>query len=156
VNLTSSDLELVRANSDQTVGMRFNAVGIPQGAVVANAYIQFQVDEMTTEVTSLTIQAEAIDDAPTFSRRPRGNISSRDRTTASVPWSPAGWPTVGEAGPDQQTPSIATVIEEIVKRPGWSAGNSLVIIITGTGQRIAESYNGIPNAAPLLHVEYVP
>jgi hypothetical protein len=30
----------------------------------------------------------------------------------------------------------------------------LVIIITGTGERVAESYNGDPNGAPLLHVEY--
>jgi hypothetical protein len=33
-------------------------------------------------------------------------------------------------------------------------GNSLVIIITGTGERSAESYDGRPSGAPLLHVEY--
>jgi hypothetical protein len=30
----------------------------------------------------------------------------------------------------------------------------LVIIVTGTGERTAESYDGNPSAAPLLHVEY--
>jgi hypothetical protein len=83
-----------------------------------------------------------------------GNISSRIRTATSVSWSPVDWTTVGEAGPDQRTPNIASVIQEIVNRSGWSNGNSLVIIITGTGERVAESYNGDQAGAPLLHVEY--
>jgi len=29
-----------------------------------------------------------------------------------------------------------------------------VIIITGTGKRVAESYNGDAPGAPLLHIEY--
>jgi hypothetical protein len=61
---------------------------------------------------------------------------------------------VGEVGPDQQTPDIAPIIQEIVNRPGWSSGNSLVIIVSGTGERVAESYRGDPAGAPLLHVEY--
>jgi hypothetical protein len=61
---------------------------------------------------------------------------------------------VGEAGLDQRTPDIASVIQEIVSRPGWTSGNSLVVIITGTGERVAESYDGVAAAAPLLHVEY--
>jgi hypothetical protein len=32
--------------------------------------------------------------------------------------------------------------------------DSLVIIVTGSGERVAESYNGDPDGAPLLHVEY--
>ncbi len=63
---------------------------------------------------------------------------------------------MGEAGPDQQTPDIASVIQEIVDRGGWNSGNSLVIIITGTGTRTAEAYDGDQAGAPLLHVEYVP
>ena len=61
---------------------------------------------------------------------------------------------VGQAGSDQQTPDLAPVIQEIVNRPGWASGNSLAIIITGTGHRTADSYNGDPGGAPLLHVEY--
>ena len=30
------------------------------------------------------------------------------------------------------------------------------LIISGTGQRVAESYNGLPTAAPLLHIEAGP
>ncbi len=152
--LTSSDLELVFDRSDQTVGMRFNGVIIPQGAAITNAYIQFQVDETNSGATSLIIQGQDIADAPTFTSA-KWNISSRARTTAFVSWEPVPWTTTGQAGPDQQTPNITSVIQEIVNRQDWSSGNSMVIIITGTGERTAEAYNGDSAGAPLLHVEYV-
>ncbi len=150
--LTSTDLELVYDSGNQTVGMRFNGVNIPQGAAITNAYIQFQAEESHSGTTSLTIQGQNIDNAPTFSSS-SGNISSRARTTAFVLWDPVSW-TTGQAGPAQQSPDIASVIQQIVSRSDWSNGNSLVIIITGTGERSAESYNGRPSGAPLLHVEY--
>lgn len=155
VNLTSSDLELIRESTNQTVGMRFNGVNIPAGSLIASAYIQFQVDEVATEITLLTIQAQAIDTAPTFTTT-SNSISTRARTVASVAWSPPPWNTVGQAGADQRTPNIASAIEEVVDRPGWVSGNSLVIVVTGTGKRVAESYNGAPAGAPLLHVELGP
>jgi hypothetical protein len=153
MRLSSSDLELVYDGGDQTVGMRFNAVTIPRGATITNAAIQFQADEIHSVTTSLTLHGQATDNAATFAGG-TGNISSRATTTASVPWSPAHWTVKGEAGPAQLTPDIAGIIQEIVNRPGWSSGNSLVIIITGTGERAAEAYDGVPAAAPLLHVEY--
>jgi hypothetical protein len=153
VSLGSSDLELVNSGSDQTVGMRFNGVTIPQGATITNATIQFQTDEVTTEATSLTIEGEAADHAATFAST-NGNISTRNRTANSVAWSPAPWTTVGQAGPDQETPNIASVVQEIVNRSGWSSGNSVAIIVTGTGKRTAEAFDGIPSGAPLLHVDY--
>jgi hypothetical protein len=154
VSLSSSDLELVYdSGGDQTVGMRFNRVSIPPGAAISKAYVQFQVDETHSGPISLTIQAEDVDDALTFTSA-SGNIASRPRTSAAASWSPNPWMTIGEAGLDQQMPDIASVIREIIDRPGWANDNSLAIIITGTGERGAESYDGDPAGAPLLHVEY--
>ena len=153
VYLTSTDLELVYDVSNQTVGLRFNGLTIPKDAVINVAYIQFQADEAHLEFTSLTLWGEAQDNPGTFLST-IGNISSRLRTTASVGWSPAAWTVIGQAGLDQRTPNISAVIQEIVNRPGWVVGNSLVIIIGGTGHRTAEAFNGIPAAAPLLHVEW--
>ena len=127
----------------------------PQGTTIASAFIQFQVDEVNSVDTSLTIEGEDSDNAPTFIAS-TSNISSRARTAASLSWTPVPWTIVGEAGPDQQTPDIAPIIQEIVNRPGWSSGNSLVIVFSGIGERVAESYNGDTNGAPLLHVEFVP
>jgi hypothetical protein len=149
----SSDLELIYDTNNQTVGIRFVGVSIPQGATIVNAYLQFQVDEAGSDSTSLTVQGQAIDNAPGFSTA-LWNISSRSRTAAGVSWVPPAWTTVGAAGLDQRTPNLSSVIQEIVSRPGWVSGNSLVTIITGTGKRVAEAYEGSPAGAPLLHVEY--
>ena len=139
--------------ANQVVGMRFNTINIPAGAAILNAYVQFKVDETHSPVTSLTIQGQAADNATTFTTA-TANISSRPRTSAAVNWQPAPWPTQGLAGVAQQTPNIAAVVQEIISRPGWSSGNSLVIIITGTGERVAEAFNGDQAGAPLLHIEY--
>ncbi|MGB5472525.1 MAG: LamG domain-containing protein, partial [Gammaproteobacteria bacterium] len=154
VNLTSSDLELIADGANaQLVGMRFTGVAVPNGATITNAWIQFQVDETNTGATNVNIQGETSDSALQFTTV-NSNISSRGRTTASIPWAPVSWTTVGEAGPDQQTPDISAAIQEIVSRPGWASGNDMVIILTGSGERTAEAYNGDAAGAPLLHIEY--
>ncbi len=154
--LTSSDLELTYDSDDdttQTVGIRFSGIDIPQNATITNAYIQFQVDEASSQAASLTIEGHDIDNAPTFTST-NSNISSRTRTSASISWYPEVWNTVGADGPDQRTSNISAIVQEIVSRPGWSSGNSMAIIITGLGNRVAEAYDGDPSGAPLLHVEY--
>jgi galactose oxidase-like protein/flagellar hook capping protein FlgD/K319-like protein len=153
VDVASSDLELVFDGSLQTVGLRFTGMDIPQGSTITNAWIQFTADEAQTEATTLTIRGHASDNAATFTTA-TSNLSSRPRTNASVVWSPAAW-TVGAAGADQRTPSLTQVIQEIIGRPGW-AGQSLALLMTGTGHRTAESYQGSPTQTALLHVEYTP
>ena len=153
VKLTSGDLELIQDKShQQTAGVRFTGINVLPFSVIQNAYIQFQVDEVSVDPTSLTIQGQASDNATTFTST-SGDVSSRPRTNASIPWNPAPWPTKWAAGPDQQTVNIAPIIQEIVDRPGWSSGNSLVVIFTGTGKRVADSFDGDPNGAPLLHID---
>src|SRR2546427_9062316 len=132
VSLTSSDLELVNDGDNQTVGMRFLGLTIPPGASIKAAYLQFKVDETTSVTTALVIQGQATDTAPTFTTATR-NISLRPKTTAAAPWTPLSWTTLDDAGPAECTPDLSAVLQEIVNRPGWASGNSVVFIITGTG-----------------------
>lgn len=149
----SSDLELVYDEGLQTVGLRFTDVSIPRGATIEHAHIQFQVDEENSGDTSLTITGEARGDAPAFVSKYR-DISSRAKTRASVSWSPAPWTALDQAGPDQCTSDISSVIQEVVDRSDWLSGNALVFIITGDGERTAVSYDWNPGSAPVLHVTY--
>jgi pectate lyase len=136
------------------VGIRFNGVSVPPGAAILEAHIQFQVDETGSGATSLILEGEAVDTAAPFLAA-TGDISARPSTAAYVAWSPVPWLTVGEAGPDQQTPDLSPILQEIVDRPGWSSGNALVVILTGTGKRVAEAFDGDVNGAPLLRVRYL-
>jgi RHS repeat-associated protein len=153
MDLTSTDLELVQESTTQKVGLRFTGVNIPRGATIVSASIQFMVDELNTGTTSLTIQAQAADNAPTFTST-ANNISSRIKTTASVAWTPAAWSTTDQAGPAQRTSNIASVIQEVVNRAGWNPGNAIAIIITGSGKRVATAYETYIYGAPYLHIEY--
>ena len=155
VRLISDDLELGFAQGTQRVGLRFNEVYIPQGAKIVDARIQFQADESDSEPAELEIMGEGVGDAKTFGTRIR-DLSTRLKTFALVSWSPNPWTLVGEAGPDQRTPDISLIIEEIVGRTDWTSGNSLVITITGSGKREAVSFEGDPLAAPMLYIEFEP
>ena len=150
--LGSSDLEMVEDGGLQTVGLRFNGIDIPQGTSISSATVQFTVDESSSGNASLLLHGQLSPTAETFRSTPR-NITARPRTAASVLWSPPAWESMGDASVAQQTPDISPIIQEIVAQPGWVAGNSLVLIISGSGHRVAEAYDGDSDAAPLLHIE---
>lgn len=152
VGRASTQLELVDKGADrQTVGLRFMGVTVPAGATIQRAYVQFQVAQITTAPASLTIEGQAADNPSTFTTA-NFNISSRARTSTSANWVPASWPTVGEHGPDQRTEDLTPVVQELVNRAGWVSGNAMAFIVTGSGTRTAQSFNG--TFAPILHIEY--
>jgi hypothetical protein len=72
---------------------------------------------------------------------------------------PPDWNSTGAAGPDQETDDIRTIIQAIVRRLDWQAGNALAIIISGdtpdkANSRIAEAHDSGAAVAPVLRVEY--
>ncbi len=163
----SSDLELGFEGSSsndpldlQLVGMRFNNITIPNGALIISAYIVFTVDETDTGVCNLTIFGDLSPDNPDEFLNADNELGNRPRTSAEVDWTdiPA-WSTVGEK---KQTPDISSIISEITSQAGWVAGNSLVLLVEpdadlGTlDKRVAESDEGGVAISPLLHVEYMP
>ena len=152
MSLTSSDLELgADGGVNQWVGMRFNNISVPQGASILNAFVEFEVDESGSDPTSVTIQGQASDNVPTFTST-KNNISSRTRTIAQVAWNDIPSWTVLNA--KWQTPNISSIVQEIVNRPGWASGNSIALLVSGTGRRTAESFDGESPAAPKLVIEF--
>ena len=154
VGLTSGDLNLgVDGTVAQTAGMRFTGVTLPPGATITAAWVQFQVDEVSTAAASLTVAGEAADNAGAFTTTAR-SISTRTRTTATVAWTPVSWPTAGARTADQRTPDLTAVIQEIVSRSGWASGNALVLMVTGTGDAGGRVLRRRRARAPVLHIEY--
>jgi len=152
VSLTSSDLELTTDGTKvQTVGLRFTNITVPPGAAITAAWVQFQVDEVSTGATSLRIFGQRDPNPGTFLATSR-NLSSRARTDAFVDWVPPSWPTVDLGGADQRTPGLSAIVQEIVGLSGWASGNALALVITGTGRRTAEAFEG--SGGSTLHVEY--
>ena len=162
---TSSDLELgYEKGADlQSVGIRLLDIQIPQGATITSAWVQFEADDIDNEWhvpdVSVIIEGEMSPNPVTFSGN-TADISSRPVTTASVVWDIPQWTVKQSHGPDEQTPDISAVIEEIVNQPDWAPGNAIVLIFRdnpakpSAGTREAEAFDGSPDGAPLLHIEF--
>jgi hypothetical protein len=60
----------------------------------------------------------------------------------------------GERGPDQRTPQLASLVQEIVDRPDWAAGNAMAFLIAGSGRRIGDSTDKPWGQAPALSVQW--
>lgn len=162
MDVGSSDLELAyedAAQGDpQIIGLRFVGIPIPKGATITQAWVRFQVDETKggTEPVSLIIEGDLSPNAAPFTSDAL-SVSSRSRTAAQVKWSVPNWVAVGDQGPDQTTPNLVPIIQEIVNQDGW-AGGSIVLIFRddptnpSLGIRCAEAGPG--DDAALLHIGY--
>jgi hypothetical protein len=153
VDLKSSDLEMVYDHGIQTVGIRFRNIAIDPGATIVDAYLQFTVDETKSTAGTLTIAGEFSENAATFSTA-AFNISSRPLTAARITWNPETWNSIGAAGNAQRTPNLAAIISETINSGSWSKGNALALIISGSGERVAESFNGEKTKSARLIISY--
>ena len=121
-----------------TAGMRFRDLQIPQGATIDSSYVVVYSHEgkATEDVARITIFADASDNAPTFTLD--SLIDQRAATEAKVLWEVAEeW----EIYQPYQTVDISPVIQEIVSRPGWAAGNAIALVFQGEDQGITEVEN---------------
>ena len=151
VTVSSPDLEMVTDGTAlQTVGIRFTNLAIPQGATITDARIEFYADLSESGTTNLTFYGQKADNATTFTTA-TSNISSRAKTTAFVAWnSVPSWTDNGT----YQTPNLASIVKEIVDRPAWASGNSMAFVVTGSGNRRSESFEGGGGPVPKLIVTY--
>ena len=125
--------------SDRFAGFRF-VLDLPPAAEILEAKIQFT--SSVTTVTDgraaciVTLWAEAADDAAAFSTGSH-DITNRTKTDASVAWplpfsdGADAW-VIGAHGPNQKTPDLAAIVQEVVNRAGWVSGQHLVILVHQT------------------------
>ncbi|MCA9240270.1 MAG: LamG domain-containing protein [Planctomycetales bacterium] len=144
---------LILGHPNSYNGMRFSGVNIPQGATIQSAYLEFTSSHtLSTSPCQATIQGIAQDNPPAFSTS-SNDISSRPTTSAAAPWTLPNT----TAGATLQSPDLTSVIQELVDRPGYAAGNNLALVVTpGTSStyRLVWQYDGQPTSVARLHVTY--
>jgi len=161
VNLQSPDLDLINSSgNNQVVGLRFQGVVVPRHATIKQAFIRFQADEThdaASYPTSLVIRGQKAPNPDTFAAT-NGNISSRttgsNGTSAEVAWTAVpDW----QAGESYNTPDIGPIVQELVDQTDWCGGNAMVFTISGSGRRVAASFESNTQndfVAPVLFIEY--
>ncbi|MHC4074357.1 MAG: hypothetical protein ACYTGS_20410 [Planctomycetota bacterium] len=158
----SSDLEMPYDDSGnppsdpQLIGLRFQNVEVPDGAIIENAWVQFTSDSeyLTGGPVNLAIWGRLEPNADAFAGS--GAVSSAPRTSVHAKWSDLPEWTSGASGPDQQTSDISAVIEELVNQPGWAAGNSLALIIGDDPDAPSKAIRSSLSSPTgiVLHIEY--
>lgn len=161
ITTSSSDIEMVydswNSQGLQKLGFRFANITIPSNATILNAYIQFTADGASSGSLDMTIKGEDIANSSSFSNTPN-NISNRTTTTSSVLWSSIPSWADNDAGLGQRTPDLSAIVTEIITSNGWTSGNPITLIITGTGGssqlRKSYSFDGNSTKSAKLIIDY--
>lgn len=161
VTTSSSDMEMVYDSWNdqglQKLGLRFRDMKIPVNSIISKAYIQFTADGASSGNVTMTIKGESAANSAQFINA-SNNISNRAVTTEEVEWTPTAIWADNQAGLQQQTPDLSSIVSEIIASNGWKNGNPITFIISGTGSetelRKAYSFDGNPAKAPKLVVEF--
>jgi hypothetical protein len=152
---TSTTLWLGNASSTTSsyTGLRFTNINLPPGATINSAHLEVYSSQSQWINVSFSLAAEASGNSPIFSAT---NLpSQRTLTTqtvshsSNVQWLANTWYSLNE---------MAAVIQAVINRPDWQSGNSLSIILRGTGgtwaRKFIASWDGSPATAPRLVITY--
>jgi hypothetical protein len=163
--VVSTNGTVIGFQTDRVSGFRFTP-GVPQGARVLRAYIQFTSSATTggggVAACAVTIWCQSADNAAAFTTASK-NVSNRPTTSQSVSWnlpSSVGadaW-LIGNRGLNQRTPDLRHLVQEVLDRAGWASGNGLVIVLHqtdgGLGARQAAARDHATLAPATLTLRY--
>jgi len=140
------------------IGLRYQNVTIPKGAEILSAYIQFTSSHDLDDTVTMRIFGEKSANAAPFENL-ESEIYSRPVTDAIVMWTTQNWQNF-IPGPDQKTPDLKEIIQEIIDQDGWNAGNAMHIKMYkysfGPDSLLACAYEYMGEFyAPQLQVEYI-
>jgi parallel beta-helix repeat protein len=139
-------------------GLRFTNITIPRGARINYACLELCAAWDDESQVRSKLHGQDTDDALSLSTLQ--DFDSRPWTSACVYWDdiPA-WKT----GSWYTSPDISMILQEIVDRPNWQSGNSIVVIWEDfesrsisyiENARRAWSFDGNPSLAPKLLIDY--
>ena len=152
VESSSNDLEfyLDGSNAQEGVGMVFQNIKVPQGAIIKYAYLSFTADQNSVGTTDVVIALEDRDDVSS----PSNNTNRLALFDSSTKTTPVTW-TIADnwiTGRVYRSVDISSSVSSVVNRAGWALDNNMAVFIRGSaGSHSADSFSG---DAPKLHVGF--
>ncbi|RLC14211.1 MAG: hypothetical protein DRI57_14820, partial [Deltaproteobacteria bacterium] len=137
--------------SAYAVGLRFKIDDIPKGSTITDASITFtsSIFVGSSQPITYTAYAQYANTADTFNENSH-NITNRPRTTANVEFTDNTYTDIGD---EYETPSLKSVVQEVVSKADWDGKHIVFILIRGAGgQRKPYSYEGNSDKAPVLRI----
>jgi hypothetical protein len=121
----TDDTHLIVDAVGEHIAFRFTDLPYQQGATVSDARITLKLGDTSKNDAEGTWYAHDTDDSQTIQHGVDGDIDGRTKTTASVAWTTND---LGSSGDLVSPPSLSTLIQEVVDRPGWEPGNNITLI----------------------------
>ena len=140
----SGDLEFGLNGSAQTVGLRFDGITIPNGAVLQEAFIRFTAQETQTGAANLIVGIEGTENAAGYTNA----TAPQTRTTVDdFDWKPEAW-TEGQS----YELDVLDLVSGVVENDGIDDGALSFIIRpdTNPGSRVADSFDAPGDDQPEL------
>ncbi len=150
--VTEGDLDM----GEKMTGIYFTNPGIPANAVIDSAFIQFTADNIDEGEITIPVFAELSANPQQFSTQIR-NLSERSPVTQSLKWTPGNWLEAGEKGPNQKTPDLRAILNELIQLDNWNESSPVAMILGFSEpnvKRRAVSFDIKPEDAPQLMVYY--
>lgn len=113
---------------DCTAGYRFRNIDIPKDGVIMSAYFKGTCYFTEAYTVDLTIQGVDADNEGDFELE--APSAKTPLTSASISWTS---PTCTE-DEVQTSPDLRSILQEIISRDGWSAGNAIALIFQNDGE----------------------
>lgn len=147
--------EMPATSSTQTIGLRYSEVGVPRGATITSATLEFQAAADHSTAATYTIFGEDVANSAAFTTA-SSDLTGRASTGTTVSWTPGAWRYNETQSTIDNNVDLKSVLQEIVDRSDWCGGNALSLFISGGGSRIARAYEDSPSGAPKLKITYDP
>jgi hypothetical protein len=134
--------------------LRFVNVSVPNGATINAAHIEYKAYSSKSADSCITrMYFNAGDDAaaPTT----YDEYTGKALTAAYTNWTIGAW----DENSWYSSPDIKDIVQEIVDRSGWTAGNAMMLLHVDNGStsdvnRAFYTYDATPTYAPKLVIEY--
>jgi hypothetical protein len=130
-------------------GLAFDIADIGSGNTIDTAVISIRFQD-NTDWGTITVWGEDADNGQKFTTA----LTALTKTSASATWA---WSTHGTAD-YVAMPSVQSIVQEIVDRPGWSAGNTMTFQLgdEDQGSDVTQCYDYTDSAAyaAKLDIEY--
>lgn len=130
VGVGSAASSVMSLSSPGHVGaFRFRLHSIPRHARILGARLRGYLDSDSEDTARMDIFAEASGNAPALQGGIAHDILNRTRTAVHVDWDQQNILPNAPNGDWCDTPELKTVVQDIVNRDDWNAGNHLLLIL---------------------------
>lgn len=151
----------VAVNETFSTGLRFQNVGIPRGATVQSARLDFvpaagnNPANPNDEQLTLSVRAQLAGNTNAFSGG-ENLVGRTPKTVATTTWNVPEWQ-VASPPTHQPGPDVTSLVQEVVNLGDWCGNNAMTFFLepsSGNSARQALSIDGAPGLQPTLTVTY--